>query len=115
MAQETAQMKVVRESAETRGRVESGQWFFLDGVPMTKVTCSASELIPSQQWGNVVVGPIQVETFVGPSGEVFFDQEKLASAITIVQKLAEAACAEERETVHALLRANVAAAASAPR
>jgi hypothetical protein len=102
MAEETAQMKTARESAEKRGRVESSEWFSKDGIPLVRITCSASELIPTQAYANVTIGPVQVSRFVEDG-----DDEQLAEEVRRTQSLCEAAVAEERQTVHALIRARV--------
>lgn len=102
MAQEQQSAKVARESAEN-GQAESAEWFSRVGVPMVKIRASVSELIPTVQYGNVLIGPVSVERFVP-------DDENLPSAMQETLKLVEAATAEERLTTQVLLRANASAA-----
>lgn len=91
MAQETPQMKLARESTEKRG----GKLEVVEGKAI--ITCGASELIPTVQFGNVLVGPISVTRMVD-------DDETLAASLQATQQLCEAAVAEERQTIHALTR-----------
>lgn len=101
MAEENAQMKQARESAEKRGQVESSDWFSRDGRPLVKITCSASELVNTGNYSNVTIGPVQVQRFVEDG-----DDEHLAREIRRTQDLCEAAIAEDRETTAKMLRAN---------
>lgn len=92
MAAETAEMKNVRESAESRGEQ-------LDPVPgMAVISCAASELIATRNYSNVTVGPIVVKRMVP-------DDDNLKAEIQKTQALCEEAVSEERQTVHAWLRA----------
>ena len=106
--EETPQMKLARESAEKRGNstaeITSEGWPHYDGVPMVKISCAASELIPTVQYGNATVGPVQVTCFATPDGQLLFDSAALGKAIKSVQETCESACAEERQTIAALLR-----------
>lgn len=100
MAGETPQMKAALEAAEKRGKAEVGEAVLLNGVPMVKIICSASELIPTQQYANVTVGPISVHRYV-PDG----DDDHIRAEISRTQQLCEQAVAEERETIQVLMRA----------
>lgn len=102
-------MKVARESSEKRAiePVESSEWFAKDGVPMARITCAASELIPTRQYANVIVGPITVTRFV-----VDGDDDHLRVEINRTQSLCEEAVAEERKTLQGLLRQRVEATAA---
>lgn len=91
MAAETAEMKLARESAEKRG----GIFQAIDGKAV--ITCGASELVPTVQYGNCTIGPISVQRVVA-------DDANLAAEIQKTQQLCEAAVAEERQTIHALTR-----------
>jgi hypothetical protein len=102
MAQEQQQAKTARESTE-KGQIESGEWFSHNGVPMVKYSCSASELIPTIQYGNVLIGPVSVQRFAP-------DDENLYAVIQKTQSVCEQAVAEERQTVQTLLRSNAATA-----
>lgn len=74
-----------------------------NGVPMVKIQSAATELIPTVQYGNVTVGPVMVTRFV-PDG----DADHLKAWIKHNQELTEQAVAEDRETVHALMRSRAA-------
>lgn len=69
------------------------------GTPLVEISCAAAELIPTQQFGNVTVGPIIVRRWV-PDGT----DESIAAAIKQTQALCETAVADDRETVTMLLR-----------
>ncbi len=99
MSSENAEMKISRESSEKASLVENVVFVDNNGIPMTRITCSAAELIPTRQYANVSVGPIQVQRYVFATA---FDDIK--KEITETQKLCEEAVAEERQTVHDLLR-----------
>lgn len=84
-------MKIARESTEGRG----GKMEVVEGKAI--ISCGASELIPTVQYGNCLVGPISVTRMVD-------DDDNLAAEIQKTQQLCEAAVAEERQTIHALTR-----------
>jgi hypothetical protein len=112
MAEEGPQMRAALAQAnkQTNSNVEViGNWPFYDGVPMVKISCAAAELIPTQAYGNVSVGPTQITYFASPDGQVLFDEPGIKAAISLGQKMCEASVAEERETVAVLMRSNVAA------
>lgn len=104
MSEEGPQMREALRSAE-RGSIKESDWFSKDGIPLIKISCAASELIATQKFSNVTVGPVAVSRFIEDG-----DDEHLAVEIRRTQSLCEAAVAEERQTIQALLRANVAAA-----
>jgi hypothetical protein len=106
---ETAQMKTALESANkfSNAKVEViGEWPFFDGVPMVKISCAAAELIPSVQYGNVTVGPVQITFFASADGEALFNKDGIKRAISLGQQTCEGAVAEDRLTVHALIRSS---------
>lgn len=112
MSEENQQMKTARESAEKRSNstVEAIEgWPHYNGVPMVKISCAAAELIPTRQYANVTVGPVQVTCFATADGELLFEPDGLTKALTKVLSLCEAACAEERQTVHAFAQASAVA------
>lgn len=76
-----------------------------NGWPLTKIQAAAAELVPTKQYGNVTVGPIMVSRWVrdGEADEKVRD-EKLLEQIHRTQSLAERAVAEDRETVHNMIR-----------
>jgi hypothetical protein len=110
MSEETAQMKQTLAQSEKQGNstgeITNEGWPHYDGVPMVKISCAASELIPTRQYANVTVGPVQVTAFATPDGQLLFDPDGLGRAIKRMQEVCESAVAEERQTIAALLRTN---------
>lgn len=99
MAGENVEMKLSRESSEKASMVENVAFIDNNGIPMTRITCSAAELIPTRSYANVSVGPIQVQRYVFAT-----ENDDIMNEIRATQALCEAAVAEERQTVHALIR-----------
>ncbi len=100
-------------SAETRNNVSATGDFEwprdLHGRPMLKVSCCASELIPTVQYGNCSVGPLSVTCFI-PEPVANTDQEwkeQVRSDVRRVQEVCEEAVAEERQSLHLLMRSRV--------
>ena len=101
-------MKLARESAEKRNNSNIeviGDWPFFCGVPMVKISCAAAELVPTQQYGNATVGPVQITFFATADGEIMFDLAGIKKAISMGQSACERAVAEDRQTVQILARA----------
>lgn len=72
-----------------------------NGKPMVKITFGASELIPTGDFANVVVGPVMVERYVEDDG-------KLADHLNETAEIVESDCiAEQRELVLNSLKAKV--------
>jgi hypothetical protein len=69
------------------------------GSPMVEISAAATELVPTVQYGNVTIGPVIVRRWV-PDGE----DDYLLKQIHKTQTLCERAVAEDRESVHAMLR-----------
>lgn len=108
MAAEGSQMKLAREAAEKMTNSNAAQiesWPTVDGEPLVKISCAAAELIPTVQFGNAVVGPVQVTFFATKDGSTIFLEEGIAKAVSFGQRVCEAAVAEDRETIHLLTRA----------
>ena len=59
------------------------------GMPMVKVTMTASELIPTGQYANVSVGPAQITAYVDPDAEEIFDDQQRANLAKALNDLAE--------------------------
>lgn len=63
------------------------------GLPMMKVTMTASELIPTGQYANVSVGPAQITAFVDPdrllNGDAYFSAGQRAVLAQALNELAE--------------------------
>lgn len=77
----------------------SNHWFVdADGNPMAQISVTASELIPTGQFANVVVGPVTVTKFV--------EDKNLSDQINDLAEMVEADCiAEQRVIVLASLQA----------
>lgn len=104
MAAEGPQSKLALEQAGKTGVVEEAWARDQNGLPMVKIQVGAAELVPTVQYGNVTVGPVMVTRFV-PDG----DADHIKAWIRHTQEICEQAVAEDRETVHALMRSRAAA------
>ena len=71
-----------------------------NGKPLTKVSWSASEIVPTKQFGNVVVGPCRVDRYVEDDG----DNDSLLLKVREVSEICEKAVSEDRKTLHYQLR-----------
>jgi hypothetical protein len=113
MAEEGPQQRAALKDGERGGVSMKGDDFDwprdIRGVPCIKITCAASELIPTVQYGNVTVGPVNVTRFVVDLD----DDADLLEKINRVQSVCEQAVAGERQSVQALMRASLAGRASA--
>lgn len=104
MAGETAGMKGALAGGEKAQAVGDHDWpRDANGQPMVKIACAAAELVPTVQYGNVTVGPVQVTRFV-PDGE----PDHIKAWIRHVQELCEQAVSEDRQSVHDLMRSRAA-------
>lgn len=99
MSAEGPQMRLAREQGE-KNLIEQDVPLGSNGKPLIKITCSAAELIPTVQYGNVTCGPVTVARYVEDTG----DNKDLKNEIRITQTLCEEAIAEDRQSVHALTR-----------
>jgi hypothetical protein len=95
MAGEGAALKVVSSQSEAASFAEVDD----TGLPMIQISCAATELIPTRQYANVTIGPVVVKRWIPDIGE-----ENLKQEIRKTQALCEEAVAEDRQTVHALIR-----------
>jgi hypothetical protein len=96
MAGETPQLKLARD----RGIInlhDDEIVFDTDGIPLAQIYCSAFELIPTMEYGNVTCGPVIIKRYVK-------DDENLRKEIVKTQEYCEKALAEDRKTVYALIR-----------
>jgi hypothetical protein len=87
-----------RQSRATRGVDASGSWPVdpSTGLPLAQISFTASELIPTGEYANVVVGPVTVTKFI-PDPE---DDDALAEALNDLAEVVEAKCiSEQRELV----------------
>lgn len=99
MAGETPQLKLAREEGE-KNIQDSEVIVGSNNRPLVKISCAASELIPTVQYGNCSVGPVVVQRYVEDTG----DLKDLKNEIRATQTLCEEAVAEDRQSVHALTR-----------
>ena len=83
-----------------------------DGRPMAKVEMAASELIPTGQYANIVVGPGRLTVFVDPKDSDPLpeaDRENIAKAMNLVAELVEVdVIAVQRNLVLENMQANLA-------
>lgn len=91
-------------ATERRGKrqsVETVNWpVDDDGQPMAQISLAASELIPTGDYANVVVGPVMVTKFV--------KDEKLGDRLNELAEVVESDCiAEQRELVLNSLQADI--------
>jgi hypothetical protein len=94
------EMRLVRDESEKKVLVEPDILYGVNGKPLINISCSAAELIPTIQYGNVSCGPIIVKRYVEDTGI----DDDLKKQIRATQELCEEAIAEDRQTVHALTR-----------
>jgi len=115
MSGENPQMMEALNSAVNRSNVNATNEFEWPrdelGRPMMRVTSAAAELIPTQPFGNVTIGPITVTAFIqdpicGSDDEW---KQEARDRIRRVQEVCEESVAEERQTVALLMRSRVAA------
>lgn len=86
-----AQTSAARHDAE-ESAASSGWPMTPDGRPMAKVEMAASELIPTGQYANIVVGPGRLTVFVDPRDADPFpeaERENVAKAMNLVADLVE--------------------------
>lgn len=65
-----------------------------NGRPMAMITGTASDLVPTVQFGNLMVGPVQVTRWVEDDG-----LESVIESGLEVQKAAQAICGSERRII----------------
>jgi len=105
--------KQVVETAET-GDIPRG----VNGQPMMKIVMTAAELIPTGQYANVSVGPVQITAWIDAdrvltSDESYFTDAQRATIAQALNELAEIAEADvvavQRNLVMESLQGQVAA------
>src|ERR1039457_7736659 len=95
MAGESAALKVTHEQSEATGFAPVDE----TGLPMIQISCAATELIPTRQYANCTVGPVVVKRWIPDMGV-----DNLKNEIKKTQILCEEAVAEDRQSLHALIR-----------
>lgn len=102
MSNENAQIKISREQSENTAFAPLDE----TGKPMIQISCAAAELIPTRQYANVTTGPIVVKRWIPVDFKGFSEEEIscMKFAVKQMQEVCEAAVAEDRQTVHALIR-----------
>jgi hypothetical protein len=106
MAEERQQAQVAANTAERDSlNIDNHIPVNSNGYPLIRISVSAAELIPTRQYANIVVGPITVVRYIDPQIGIT-DEEKsfITKEIHETQKLCEQAVAEDRETVHNMIR-----------
>jgi hypothetical protein len=104
MAGEGVQQKAALEQAQKTSLAEELWPRDKFGSPMLRISAAAAELVPTVQFGNATVGPVQVIGFV-PDGP----DDQVKSGIKRLQRLCEEAVAEDRQTLHEQIRARAGA------
>jgi hypothetical protein len=79
--------------AEKAAIIEEG-WATKDGAPMVKISFSVAELVPTEKYANVTVGPATATKFV-PDGS----EEELSRAIADLAKPVEWALGHRRDQI----------------
>jgi hypothetical protein len=102
MAAESAQQKVTLEQSEAASFAPVDE----SGVPMMMISCAATELIPTRQYANVTSGPIVVKRWIPVNFKGFTEAEVVSMKLAAkeMQVICEEAVAEDRQSLHALIR-----------
>ena len=79
--------------AEKQAVIEEG-WATQDGKPMVKISFSVTELVPTEKFANVTVGPATATKFV-PDGS----EEDISRAIADLAKPVEWALGHRRDQI----------------
>jgi hypothetical protein len=99
MAEEAAQQKLTQQQSELKSFGDDGIPQDENGWPLVQISCAASELVPTKQFSNVTIGPIVVKRYIKDGSD-----EYLLGEIHKTQSMCEKAVAEDRETVHNMIR-----------
>lgn len=102
MAGEGAQQRATLNQSEKVGFAPVDE----NGVPMMQISCAATELVPTRQYANVTVGPVVVKRWVPIDFKGFSESELISMKLSIkeIQICCEEAVAEDRKSLHALIR-----------
>lgn len=73
---------------------------------LMEISCAAAELVPTRQYANITVGPIVIKRMVPIDFDGFTESEinSMKKAIKEIQVLCEEAVADDRSTVHNMIR-----------
>lgn len=106
MSEERQQAQVAANTAERDSfNIDNNIPLGVNGKPLIRISVSAAELIPTRQYANIVVGPITVVRYVdSATGTTDEEDSFISQQIHKTQRLVEQAVAEERETVHNMIR-----------
>jgi hypothetical protein len=108
MAGETAALRATLENAQDPHAVEAPDWpRDVFGTPMLRVSVSQSELIPTAQYANVTLGPVQVVGFI-PDGP----DDVVKDGLRRLRRLCDESIAEDRETLYREIQARAASGQS---
>jgi len=118
-----AAVKKSRPQAETAAAVTNKNNSDPDGVPLTsagkpmvKIMMTASELVPTGQFANIMVGPAQITMYVDPddpNGISDAHKENLAASMNDLAEVVEAdVVAAQRDIVLETMQSQIAGDAS---
>ena len=90
----TKASNAMKKTEDSRESVNSDSWpRGADGSPMAKITMTAAELVPTGQFANVSIGPVQITAFIDPSRDIqnesYFDTSERAIMAQALNELAE--------------------------
>jgi hypothetical protein len=106
---EGAQQRATLERVEKTNTIDEHDWpRDVFGTPLLRVSVSQSELIPTAQYANVTLGPVQVVGFItdGPD-------EQVKEQLRRLRRLCDESIAEDRQTLYAELQQRAATGQSA--
>lgn len=96
MAGEGAAQRATLERADKTNSIDEHDWpRDVFGTPMLRVSVSQSELIPTQQYANVTLGPVQVVGFI-PDGP----DEQVREGLRRLRRICDESIAEDRQTLY---------------
>jgi hypothetical protein len=105
MAGEGAQQRATLDRVEKTGATDDHDWpRDAFGTPLLRVSVSQSELIPTAQYANVTLGPVQIVGFIqdGPD-------EAVKEQLKRLRRICDELIAEDRQTLYAELQQRAAA------
>lgn len=106
-----AEAAVARHEAD-ESAASTGWPMTPDGRPMAKIEMAASELVPTGQFANIVVGPARLTVFVDPRDPDPLpedERENIAKATNLVAELVEIdVVAVQRNLVLETMQSNLA-------
>lgn len=100
---QTHETPEVRDAAELREdvvrTVVGGVPIGVDGRPMTMISMTVSDKVPTVQFGNVVVGPVTLTRYIDDLGDDLAGRQHRIDRARELQRDAEFVCGIERRLV----------------